>query len=147
MSSYQDLINIHKKLCQQEAKLKAEIDSCFAQENLLSNELRQLWDKMPDMEQLSKDAKHLSDMISNTSNLAADVCSRVKQLDLIKNRVSLCLQRVGDILDLKYCTQNIEEALNNEDYEVASANIHRFLSIDESVIRKSASSAINGERF
>lgn len=35
----------------------------------------------------------------------------------LKNRVTACIQRVEDILDLKYCTDGVQQALQNEDYE------------------------------
>ena len=49
-----------------------------------------------------------------------------------------CMQRVDDILDLKFCTDGVQTALHNEDYEQAAAHVHRFLSLDENVLRMSA---------
>ena len=48
------------------------------------------------------------------------------------------MQRVDDILDLKFCTDGVQTALHNEDYEQAAAHVHRFLSLDENVLRMSA---------
>jgi len=39
------------------------------------------------------------------------VCARVQ------SRVTLCMQRVEDILDLKFCTDGVQTALQDEDYE------------------------------
>lgn len=37
-----------------------------------------------------------------------------------------------DLLDLQYCTEGVQTALQNEDFEQAAGHIHRFLSLDES---------------
>ena len=35
----------------------------------------------------------------------------------VQSRVALCMQRVEDILDLKFCTDGVQTALQDEDYE------------------------------
>ena len=145
LNNLEDFINVHQKLKDQEKVLENDIESLLKTESQLEEEIKNIYKKIPNVNLLLTDAKELSNTINFTSSLASSVSSKVKQLDMVKNKVSQCLQRISDTLDLKYCTQNIEQALNNDDYEVASAHIHRFLSIDESVIRKSASDTINGK--
>jgi len=46
----------------------------------------------------------------------------------LQSRVALCMQRVEDILDLKFCTDGVQTALQDEDYEkviivLASLNV------------------------
>ncbi|MBN3311009.1 COG4 protein, partial [Amia calva] len=76
-------------------------------------------------------------MISFTCSLAENVSSKVRQLDLAKNRLYQAIQRADDILDLKFCTDGVQTALRNEDYEQAAAHVHRYLSLDQSVIELS----------
>lgn len=52
-----------------------------------------------------------------------------------KGRVTSCVKRVTDILDLKACTDGVTEALNEEDYETAANHIHRYLSLDKDSLR------------
>ena len=74
-------------------------------------------------------------MINFTASLADNVSSKVRQLDLAKGRVTSCVKRVTDILDLKACTDGVTAALSEEDYEtVISKNINlikliKFISI------------------
>ena len=35
----------------------------------------------------------------------------------LQSRVTLCMQRVEDVLDLKFCTDGVQRALQDEDYE------------------------------
>lgn len=55
----------------------------------------------------------------------------------MQTRLYNVIQRADDILDLKFCTDGVQTALRNEDYEQAAAHIHRYLSLDQSVIELS----------
>uniref|UniRef100_A0A4W3IYJ7 Conserved oligomeric Golgi complex subunit 4 n=1 Tax=Callorhinchus milii TaxID=7868 RepID=A0A4W3IYJ7_CALMI len=91
----------------------------------------------PNLQLIEGDAKQLAGMITFTCNLAENVSGKVRQLDLAKNRIYQAIQRADDILDLKFCTDGVQTALRNEDYEQAAAHIHRYLSLDKSVIELS----------
>ncbi|XP_055952685.1 conserved oligomeric Golgi complex subunit 4-like isoform X2 [Argiope bruennichi] len=99
---------------------------------------------MPQLQLAHTDAQQLSGMIAFTSALAENISSKVKQLDVTRSRVLECMQRVEDILDLKFCTDGVQTALQNEDYEQAAAHIHRFLSLDKTVLKKSAADSNEG---
>lgn len=58
-------------------------------------------------------------------------------LQSLQNRLYQAIQRADDILDLKFCTDGVQTALRNEDYEQAAAHVHRYLSLDQSVIELS----------
>uniref|UniRef100_A0A3B1K4I2 Conserved oligomeric Golgi complex subunit 4 N-terminal domain-containing protein n=1 Tax=Astyanax mexicanus TaxID=7994 RepID=A0A3B1K4I2_ASTMX len=88
----------------------------------------------PNLHLIEGDAAQLSGMISFTCSLAENVSSKVRQLDLTKKRLYQAIQRADDILDLKFCTDGVQTALRNQDYEQAAAHIHRYLSLDQSVI-------------
>ncbi|XP_038223672.1 conserved oligomeric Golgi complex subunit 4 isoform X2 [Dermochelys coriacea] len=91
----------------------------------------------PNLQLIEGDARQLAGMITFTCNLAENVSSKVRQLDLAKNRLYQAIQRADDILDLKFCMDGVQTALRNEDYEQAAAHIHRYLSLDKSVIELS----------
>ncbi|XP_043937253.1 conserved oligomeric Golgi complex subunit 4 isoform X2 [Protopterus annectens] len=93
--------------------------------------------RSPNLQLIEGDARQLAGMIAFTCNLAENVSGKVRQLDLAKNRLYQAIQRADDILDLKFCTDGVQTALRNEDYEQAAAHIHRYLSLDKSVIELS----------
>ncbi|XP_030621649.1 conserved oligomeric Golgi complex subunit 4 isoform X2 [Chanos chanos] len=93
--------------------------------------------RRPNLQLIEGDATQLSGMISFTCSLAENVSSKVRQLDLTKKRLYQAIQRADDILDLKFCTDGVQTALRNQDYEQAAAHIHRYLSLDQSVIELS----------
>ncbi|OXB54279.1 hypothetical protein ASZ78_002906 [Callipepla squamata] len=101
------------------------------------SELEAAYSRLCEEELIEGDAQQLAGMITFTCNLAENVSSKVRQLDLAKNRLYQAIQRADDILDLKFCMDGVQTALRNEDYEQAAAHIHRYLSLDKSVIELS----------
>ena len=63
---------------------------------------------------------------------------------LFQSRVSECQQRVHDLLDLQLCCDGVQTALRNEDYEKAAAHVHRFLSMDQCLLKQTADDMAEG---
>ncbi|KAH9495945.1 Golgi transport complex subunit 4 [Bulinus truncatus] len=122
----------------QQIDIDEELKMLLDHQSTLENKMSSLHKMIPNLQILEADSKQLYGMISFTSTLAENVSSKVRKLDLAKSRVVDCIQRVEDILDLKFCTDGVQTALQNEDYEKAAGHIHRFRSLDETVIRMSA---------
>lgn len=144
------LESIKETLAQLESKeqqLENEIGELLDREPDFQRSIKEIYAKMPNLDNLLDDTRQLSNKISVTSTIATNVSSKIRYLDCAKERVAACLQRIGDILDLKFCTQNIEKALAVNDYEKAAAHIHRFLSIDENNLKKSSLINENLGRF
>ncbi|KAG1692940.1 Conserved oligomeric Golgi complex subunit 4 [Nymphon striatum] len=142
-SSIDDIKKLYEDLCRKEDEVNSELIGLMGQNEHLQAKVQSLNRILPNLQLLHTDSEQLSGMVSFTSTLAENVSSKVRQLDLAKNRVTECLQRVEDILDLKFCTDGVQTALQNEDYEKAAALVHRFLCLDESVFK--LSSQDNGE--
>lgn len=70
-------------------------------------------------------------------SIKASISKHVSHLISPQTRLYNVIQRADDILDLKFCTDGVQTALRNEDYEQAAAHIHRYLSLDQSVIELS----------
>ncbi|XP_039263013.2 conserved oligomeric Golgi complex subunit 4-like [Styela clava] len=91
----------------------------------------------PFLDLLECDSDRLCSQTNFVCDLAENISSKVRQLDLAKNHVFEAIQRVDDILDLKFCTDGVKTAMESNDYEQAAANIHRYLCLDENVIQQS----------
>ena len=134
-----DLSEIYKQLKQEEAMLSEEVNKLLLDVTVHDSEIKELKQKLPDRSLLLSDLEELQKTINYTLNLSAEVSSKVRKMDIVKNRVAECLHRVGDIADLKSCTESIQEALDNEEYENAALIVQRFLKIDEREVRRSVS--------
>ncbi|KAL5021531.1 hypothetical protein ScPMuIL_000686 [Solemya velum] len=135
-----DIHKAYDKLCEDEKKITSDLDELLEEQMLLENKMAGLHKMLPNLQNLQTDSKQLSSMVSFTSTLAENVSSKVRQLDLAKSHVTSCMQRVEDILDLKFCTDGVQASLQGEDYEKAAGHIHRFRNLDETVLRMSSDS-------
>uniref|UniRef100_A0A915D8Q3 Conserved oligomeric Golgi complex subunit 4 n=1 Tax=Ditylenchus dipsaci TaxID=166011 RepID=A0A915D8Q3_9BILA len=81
------------------------------------------------------DAKLLASNLKNISVLAENISSRVSVLDQARGRVVECLQRVGDLRDLRTCAEGVELAMKQEEYDEAAHHVHRFFALDSAVFK------------
>ncbi|KAM9860635.1 conserved oligomeric Golgi complex subunit 4 [Aulostomus maculatus] len=137
LTELEDLERVYQQLCAEESEVEAELDRLVGQEGAIHTKMLALQRMGPNLQLIGGDASQLSGMIAFTCSLAENVSRKVRQLDLAKTRLYNVIQRADDILDLKFCTDGVQTALRNEDYEQAAAHIHRYLSLDQSVIELS----------
>ncbi|CAH7061866.1 conserved oligomeric Golgi complex subunit 4 [Phodopus roborovskii] len=137
LTELQELEAVYERLCGEEKVVEKELDALLEQQNTIESKMVTLHRMGPNLQLIEGDAEQLAGMITFTCNLAENVSSKVRQLDLAKNRLYQAIQRADDILDLKFCMDGVQTALRNEDYEQAAAHIHRYLCLDKSVIELS----------
>ncbi|XP_074645003.1 conserved oligomeric Golgi complex subunit 4-like [Tubulanus polymorphus] len=135
LTDFKEIEKAYERLSKEEDDVTVELTGLTEQQATLESKMASLNKLLPNLKLIYGDSQNLSGMISFTSTLAENVSSKVRQLDLAKSRVMSVMQRVEDVLDLKFCTDGVQTALQNEDYEQAAAHIHRFLSLDENVLR------------
>ena len=144
LTSLEDIQAAYDALSTEEETVVEELDSIVSSGFNLDQRLVTIANMVPDLDRVSEDCSQLDQRISVTCGLAEKVSFKVRQLDLAKTRVAECQQRVHDLIDLKLCSEGVVTALNEEDYEKAAAHIHRFLAMDESLLRCTPSSAGSG---
>ncbi|KAF6077128.1 component of oligomeric golgi complex 4 [Phyllostomus discolor] len=137
LTELQELEAVYERLCGEEKVVERELDALLEQQSTVESKMVTLHRMGPNLQLIEGDAKQLAGMITFTCSLAENVSSKVRQLDLAKNRLYQAIQRADDILDLKFCMDGVQTALRNEDYEQAAAHIHRYLCLDKSVIELS----------
>ncbi|KAG7468702.1 hypothetical protein MATL_G00145750 [Megalops atlanticus] len=137
LTELDELERVYQQLCDEEKQVESELEALISQQGNIETKMLALQRMGPNLQLIEGDATQLSGMITFTCSLAENVSSKVRQLDLAKNRLYQAIQRADDILDLKFCTDGVQTALRNEDYEQAAAHVHRYLSLDQSVIELS----------
>uniref|UniRef100_A0A8C5SR49 Conserved oligomeric Golgi complex subunit 4 N-terminal domain-containing protein n=1 Tax=Laticauda laticaudata TaxID=8630 RepID=A0A8C5SR49_LATLA len=129
------------RLCREEVRGEGRgrrgLELLLEQRGALEGKVAALHRMGPNLQLIEGDAQQLGGTIAFTCRLAENVSSKVRQLDLAKNRLYQAIQRSDDILDLKFCTDGVQAALRSEDYEQAAAHVHRYLCLDKSVIELS----------
>nr|CAG4643799.1 EOG090X02VY [Lepidurus arcticus] len=134
----------YSRLCEEEEKINSELDSLLSRHCHIEAKLRNIAHLIPRLQGLQDDGERLADMINFTAVLADNVSAKVRELDTAKGRVSECQQRVNDLLDLKLCREGVVSALRNEDFEQAAAHVHRFLAMDETLLKLTAGDVAEG---
>uniref|UniRef100_A0AAY4BY69 Conserved oligomeric Golgi complex subunit 4 n=1 Tax=Denticeps clupeoides TaxID=299321 RepID=A0AAY4BY69_9TELE len=137
LTDLEELERVYTQLCSEETQVEVELQALVEKQGGVESKMQLLQRMGPNLQLIEGDAAQLGGMISFTCSLAENVSSKVRQLDLTKKRLYQAIQRTDDILDLKFCTDGVQTALRNNDYEQAAAHIHRYLSLDQSVIELS----------
>ena len=123
----------------EEDKTEAELENLLNSHRYIEVELKELLQNGQfQMGKLENDVQDMSKRIGYTASLADGVSAKVKQLDLAKNRVYDCQQRVNDLIDLRLCADGVKQALNEENYEKAAAHLHRYLNMNEAQLKATA---------
>ena len=135
LTSLDDIQAAYDALTLEEETVVQELDEIVTSGARLDQRLVSIAKLSPQLDTVSEDCEQLDQLIAYTCGLAEKVSFKVRQLDLAKTRVADCQQRVHDLIDLKLCSEGVVTALNEEDYEKAAAHIHRFLAMDESLLR------------
>ena len=126
-------------LRRQEDQTEAELETLLSSHRFIEVELKELLQNGQfQLGKLENDVQDMSKRIGYTASLADGVSAKVKQLDLAKSRVYDCQQRVNDLIDLRLCADGVKQALNEENYEKAAAHLHRYLNMDETLLKATA---------
>ncbi|XP_038069767.1 conserved oligomeric Golgi complex subunit 4-like [Patiria miniata] len=136
LTDISDIQEAFEQLCVEEQAITDDVDGLLEKQTNLEAKMNSLQRLGQNLQLVHTDAKQLGSMISFTSDLAENVSGKVRELDVAKNRVQIAIQRVNDILDLKFCTDGVQTALQSENYEKAAGHIHRYLSLDEKVLKQ-----------
>ena len=128
-----------------EDKTDQELECLLSSHRFIDAELKELLQSgQLQIGKVHNEAVEMSKNIGFTASLADGVSAKVKQLDLAKVRVSDCQQRVNDLIDLRHCADGVKSALSDENYEKAAAHLHRFLAMDEKVLKATAKTMNEG---
>ena len=144
LTSLEDIQAAYNLLSQEEESLVQSLDQMLSDGESVEQRLSSISRVAPQHEQVGEDCRELHQLISFTCGLAEKVSFKVRQLDLAKTRVAQCQQRVHDLIDLKVCSEGVVTAMQEEDYEKAAALIHRFLAMDESLLRSPSEAGSGG---
>ena len=135
LTSLDDIQAAYDALSLEEENVVTELDEIVTSGATLDQRLVTIANLSPQLDDVHEDCQQLDQLIAYTCGLAEKVSFKVRQLDQAKTRVAECQQRVHDLIDLKLCSEGVVTALSEEDYEKAAAHIHRFLAMDESILR------------
>lgn len=144
MSNNEDYItqdeiqNALELLDKDEIASKKRLRAFSEQWHTVINEVDSVTKQFVSLNSLKENLSQIQTRIHDSSKLAEDISSKVRQLDKIRGRVSECQKRVQDLLDLQLCSEGVQIAMKNDELEQAAAHVHRYLSIDQTKLQRTA---------
>eukprot|EP01083_Nonionella_stella_P006893 19962_1 len=115
-----------------DSEIDAEIDELLAQKAALEKRVYSLQGCTSDVINLQHSSQDIAGNIEETTFTAQSISSKVRDLDTAQSRLNEALSRVETILDLKNSIENVELAVQSEDYSKAASILHRVLNKNES---------------
>lgn len=134
----ENLTQILNKLSEDEVKIEKNLENILSRQCHVEAKLQNISKVLPNVVVMRTEGEKFCNMITRTNELAENVSAKVRQLDLARSRVYECQRRVNDILDLQLCSEGVAMALRNEDYEQGAAHVHRYLSMDQQLLERTA---------
>ncbi|XP_047175736.1 conserved oligomeric Golgi complex subunit 4-like [Vigna umbellata] len=120
---------LHECIAHQRA-VDVELDELLSQRTDLDRHLLQLQRSSDVLDIVNSDADYMLSNVASTSDLADQVSSKVRELDLAQSRVRNSLLRIDAIVERANSLEGVHRALEAEDYESASRYVQTFLQID-----------------
>ncbi|XP_076762206.1 conserved oligomeric Golgi complex subunit 4 [Xylocopa sonorina] len=138
ITNQQNLSQILDQLSEDEIKIEKNLETALSRLCHVEAKLQNISKVLPNIAIIRTEGEKFCNMITRTNELAENVSAKVRELDLARSRVYECQRRVNDILDLQLCSEGVAMALRNEDYEQGAAHVHRYLSMDQQLLERTA---------
>ncbi|XP_061931453.1 conserved oligomeric Golgi complex subunit 4 isoform X2 [Apis cerana] len=122
----ENLTQILNKLSEDEVKIEKNLENILSRQCHVEAKLQNISKVLPNVVIIRTEGEKFCNMITRTNELAEN------------SRVYECQRRVNDILDLQLCSEGVAMALRNEDYEQGAAHVHRYLSMDQQLLERTA---------
>ncbi|XP_031492460.1 conserved oligomeric Golgi complex subunit 4 [Nymphaea colorata] len=110
--------------------LDIELEGILSQRSEIERQLTGLLKSAEILEIVRADADHMLSSIQSTCDLADQVSSKVRELDLAQSQVGSTISRIDAIVQRGNCIDLAKKALEAEEYESAADSVHTFLRID-----------------
>lgn len=117
-----------------EIEVDEQIRALCAKRSEIDGRLAELRCSLPDFNAIHDNSRNLSRMVGQASELALELSGKIRQLDLVKNRVLECVSKLDGIINLKMCASKAEMALNEKRFEDAAGHVNSFLKTKKDII-------------
>uniref|UniRef100_A0A2M4APT9 Conserved oligomeric Golgi complex subunit 4 n=1 Tax=Anopheles triannulatus TaxID=58253 RepID=A0A2M4APT9_9DIPT len=138
ISTREGIDEVCRRITDKEKQIDGRLEEILSQQCQLEAKMRSIGVALSSLNLVSDKSRQLSTVINHTATLAESVSAKVRRLDEARSRVSECQQRVHDLIDLQLCSQGVMAAIREEDFEQGAAHVNRFLSMDKTLLQKTA---------
>ncbi|KAK9878442.1 hypothetical protein WA026_022082 [Henosepilachna vigintioctopunctata] len=139
----EDILAQLQQLKIEEELLQDEMNNILTQAPFLNEKIKNLKKLLPSLKIIENEAVDLVHTINDISESSEQISGKIRALDSARSRVDECQGRVCDLIDLEICSQGVQTAILDADYEKGAAHVHRFLSMDQFLLQKTATDVEN----
>ncbi|XP_056646847.1 conserved oligomeric Golgi complex subunit 4 [Diorhabda sublineata] len=132
-----------KKLEEEEEVLIQDLNNMLNQKTFLEDKIKGIAKLIPTLKLIKHEAQDLVNTVNDISESSEKISGKIRALDSARSRVDECQARVSDLIDLEICSQGVQAAILDSDYEKGAAHVHRFLSMDQSLLKRTANDMDN----
>lgn len=132
-----------KKLEEEEEVLIQDLNNMLNQKTFLEDKIKGVAKLIPTLKLIKHEAQDLVNTVNDISESSEKISGKIRALDIARSRVDECQARVSDLIDLEICSQGVQAAILDSDYEKGAAHVHRFLSMDQSLLKRTANDMDN----
>ncbi|KAJ8918456.1 hypothetical protein NQ315_008153 [Exocentrus adspersus] len=132
-----------EKLKHEEDALVQDLNNLFSQKTFLEDKIKGLSKLIPTLKVIKHEAQDLVNTVNDISESSEKISGKIRSLDVARGRVDECQHRVSDLIDLEICSQGVQAAIMDSDYETGAAHVHRFLSMDQTLLKRTANDMDN----
>ncbi|KAG5876538.1 hypothetical protein JTB14_010309 [Gonioctena quinquepunctata] len=130
-------------LKKEEDTLIQNLNNMLNQRAFLEDKVKGLTKLIPTLKTMKHEAEDLVNTVKDISESSEKISGKIRSLDSARSNVEECQLRVGDLIDLEICSQGVQAAILDSDYEKGAAHVHRFLSMDQSLLKRTANDMDN----
>ncbi|OCH95231.1 COG4-domain-containing protein [Obba rivulosa] len=135
LATLPDILSCLSSLESEEAELSTSLSELLAAREPIVNSLARLQSLVPQLDNLSTEARGLHGTVAVTARTAENVGGRVRALDEEMRRVREAAERVGQVMELKASLSALQEAMAQKDWESATRHCARAMALPLEVIQ------------
>ncbi|XP_072401947.1 conserved oligomeric Golgi complex subunit 4 [Diabrotica undecimpunctata] len=132
-----------KKLEEEEENLIQDLNNMLNQKTFIEDKIKGIAKLIPTLNIITHEAQDLVNTVNEISVSSEKISGKIRALDTARSRVNECQARVSDLIDLEICSQGVQAAILDSDYEKGAAHVHRFLSMDQLLLKRTANDMDN----
>ncbi|XP_023017309.1 conserved oligomeric Golgi complex subunit 4 [Leptinotarsa decemlineata] len=130
-------------LQKEEDLLIQNLNNMLNQKVFLGDKIKGLSKVVPTLKIIRHEAEDLVNTVNDISDSSEKISGKIRSLDSARSHVDECQLRVSDLIDLEICSQGVQTAILDSDYEKGAAHVHRFLSMDQYLLKRTANDMDN----
>ncbi|CAH8600420.1 unnamed protein product [Schistosoma turkestanicum] len=134
IDNFSELKDLLEKSHSIKADVSDEIKKLLTKRDELEHKLKKINSLIPDFHKLQMSAENSSKLVGCASELAVQLSGKVEQLDLVKNHVLKCVDKLNHIITVRQSALGVKRCLIDSKLDEAAGYVFTYLEIEKDVI-------------